>query len=168
METHRRQRSLTVFSFTAMLLAALNGIASGGEVASSKKSTQKYASLQITVYSWILILITHLPLSIIRGEVQLTPAFNLEWFAMLGYALSGLAGFWLVIEGFKHVDASIGSLIGLLEIPFSILFGVILFQDRLTLPLIAGGLIIIMAGLLPDLYSLKDRKVKPVPTPLPL
>ncbi len=160
--------SLATFSVAAMLLAALNGIASGGEVATSKKSTQKYSSLQLTAYSWILILITHLPLSMITGEIQLTPTFNLEWFAMLGYAVSGLAGFWLVIEGFKHVDASIGSLIGLLEIPFSIFFGVILFHDRLTFPIIAGGLIIIMAGLLPDLYSLKYRKMKPVPTPLPL
>ena len=44
------------------------------------------------------------------------PAWNLEWGAMLCYALSGLGGFWLVIEGFKYVDASIGGLIGLLEI----------------------------------------------------
>lgn len=160
--------SLAVFSVTAMLLAALNGIASGGEVATSKKSTQKYSSLQLTAYSWVLILATHLPLSIMAGETQLMPAFNFEWLAMLGYALSGLAGFWLVIEGFKHVDASIGSLIGLLEIPFSIFFGVLLFQDNLTLPIISGGVIIITAAVLPDLYALKHRRAKPVPTPLPL
>jgi drug/metabolite transporter (DMT)-like permease len=87
---------------------------------------------------------------------------------MVGYAVSGLAGFWLVIEGFKHVDASIGSLIGLLEIPFSIFLGVILFQDSLTLPIIAGGAIIITAAVLPDLYALKHRRAKPVPTPFPL
>lgn len=160
--------SLAVFSVSAMLLAALNGIASGGEVATSKKSTQKYSSLQLTAYSWVLILATHLPLSIMSGETQWTPAFNSEWLAMLGYAISGLAGFWLVIEGFKHVDASIGSLIGLLEIPFSIFFGVLLFHDALTLPIIAGGAIIITAAVLPDLYALKHRRAKPVPTPLPL
>jgi drug/metabolite transporter (DMT)-like permease len=52
--------SLAVFSGSAMLLAALNGIGSGGEIATSKKSTQNYSSFQITVYSWLLILATHL------------------------------------------------------------------------------------------------------------
>ncbi len=160
--------SLALFSVTAMLLAAFSGIASGGEVATSKKSTQKYSSLQLTAYSWILILATHFPLSMLTGETQLMPAVNLEWLAMLGYALSGLVGFWLVIEGFKQVDASIGSLIGLLEIPLSVFFGVILFHDSLTLPILAGGVLIIMAAVLPDLYSLRYRRAQPVPTPFPL
>ena len=160
--------SLATFSITAMLLAVFNGIASGGEVATSKKSTHKYSSLQLTAYSWVLILVTHLPISLMSGETQITPALNSEWLAMLGYAISGLAGFWLVIEGFKYVDASIGSLIGLLEIPFSVFFGVLLFQDKLTLPIIAGGIIILLAAVLPDLYALRHRRAQPVPTPLPL
>lgn len=160
--------SLTVFSLTAMLLAALNGIASGGEVATSKKSTQNYSSLQLITYSWILILITHLPLSILNAEPQLIPAFNLEWLAMLAYAAASLAGFWLVVEGFKHTDASIGSLIGLLEIPFSIFFGVILFHDRLTTSMVAGGLIIMLAAILPDLSTFKYQDEKPARSPFPI
>lgn len=157
--------SLVTFSMGAMFLAALNGIASGGEVATSKKSTGKYSSLQLTTYSWILILITHLPLSLIANERQLIPAFNLEWLSMLGYAVSGLMGFWLAIEGFKHVDASIGGLIGLLEIIFSALFGVVIFNDHLTIPIIMGGVIIIISVILPDLYALKHPKGKAVPPP---
>jgi len=160
--------SLATFSVTAMLLAAFNGIATGGEVATSKKSSHKYSSLQITAYSWLLILATHLPISMFLGEKQMIPVLNQDWFAMLGYAFSGLAGFWLITEGFKYIDASIGSLIGLLEIIFSIMFGVIFFGDKLTLPIIAGSILIILAGVLPDLYSLKHRKAKPVPTPAPL
>lgn len=160
--------SLSIFSVSAMLLAALNGIASGGEVSTSKKSTEKYSSLQLTSYSWVLILITHLPLSLIMGERQVTPAFNLEWFAMLGYAASGLGGFWLVIEGFRHVDASIGGLIGLLEIIFSVVFGIVFFGDHLTTPVILGGIIIIIAAILPDAYAIKHPKEKPLPPPPPL
>jgi drug/metabolite transporter (DMT)-like permease len=158
--------SLNTFSLSALLLAALNGIASGGEVATSKKLTMRYSSLQITTYSWILILLTHLPLSILLGEKQLIPAFNLEWFSMIGYALSGLGGFWLVIEGFRHVDASIGGLIGLLEIVFSAALGVFLFSDALSVSVILGGAVIILAAVLPDIQALKHRKEKPVP-PLP-
>ncbi|HVY52940.1 MAG TPA: DMT family transporter, partial [Gammaproteobacteria bacterium] len=159
--------SFSAFSIPAMLLSALNGIAGGGEIATSKKSTHRYSSLQIIAYSWIFILATHYPLSIIIGEQQITPAFNIEWLAMLGYALSGLLGFWLIVEGFKHIDASIGSLIGLLEIPLSIIFGFILFNDPLTLSIFAGGSLIILSVILPDLYALKNRKNEPTPTPLP-
>jgi drug/metabolite transporter (DMT)-like permease len=160
--------SLAAFSMGAMLLAALNGIASGGEVATSKKSTKNYSSVQLTAYSWIFILITHLPLSIIMGEPQLIPAFNWEWLSMLGYALSGLGGFWLIIEGFKYVDASIGSLIGLLEIPLSVVFGILLFDDHLSILVIVGGVLIVTAAVLPDIYALKHPKAKPIPPPPPL
>ena len=160
--------SLGSFSIAAMLLAALNGLASGGEIATSKKSTRRYSSLQLTLYSWVLILLTHLPISLILGERQIPPAFDLEWAAMLGYAASGLGGFWLVIEGFKYIDASIGGLIGLLEIPLSVILGIALFSDHIAASVIFGGLIIIAAAVLPDVYALRHPKEKPLPPTPPL
>lgn len=160
--------SFSTFSITAMLFAAINGIASGGEVATSKKSTHAYSSLQLVTYSWLFIFITHLPCSMIAGETQWLPTLSIVWFGMVGYALSGLVGFWLIIEGFKYVDASIGSLIGLFEIPFSILFGVMFFDDALTIAILWGGLIILAAAILPDVYALTHRHAKPAPMPNPL
>ena len=78
---------------------------------------------------------------------------------MLGYAVSGLAGYWLVIEGFRHVDASIGSLIGLIEILIAALFGVFFFHDHLALEVLVGGGIILFAAALPDIFA------KPLPPP---
>lgn len=156
--------SLTFFSIGAMFLAALGGFASGGEVATSKKSTDRYSSLQVTVYSWILVLVTHLPISLLAHERQWLPEWNIEWLAMLSYALSGLGGFWLVIEGFRRVDASIGGLIGLLEIILSALFGILFFQDQLTISVVLGGVIITLAAILPDVYALKTSKENPAPS----
>jgi drug/metabolite transporter (DMT)-like permease len=152
--------SLEIFSTLALLGALFNGVASGGEVATSKKSTPHYSSVHLTLYSWIFILVTHLPLSWLLGEKQLLPAWNLEWLAMLGYAVSGLAGYWLVIEGFKYVDASIGSLIGLIEILIAAGFGVLFFHDHLTLEVLVGGAIILVAAALPDIFG-----KKPIPPP---
>jgi len=152
--------SLGVFSVGAMALAAFSGLASGGEVATSKKSSQNYSSIQIATYSWIFILLTHLPLSLLTHEVQIVPTFNLEWVAMIGYSVTGLAGFWLVIEGFKHIDASVGGLIGLMEIIFAIIFGVIFFHDRVILSTIIGGVLIISAAMVPDLYALMQGDKK--------
>ena len=150
--------SIQLFSTTALLLAALNGIASGGEASTSKKSTHIFSTVQVTFYCWLAIFVTHLPLSIFFGEKQIALAFSFEWLAMLGYAGAGLVGFWLLIEGFKRVDASIGGLIGLLEIIFSIIFGILLFKDHLTWTIVLGGVLIILAAMLPDLTSLLQGK----------
>jgi drug/metabolite transporter (DMT)-like permease len=155
--------SLALFSVGAMLLAAFNGVASGAEIATSKKSTPRYSSFQITFCSWVLVFLTHLPISVILKEPQIVPAFSLEWAAMLGYAVSGLGGFWLIMEGFKHIDASIGGLIGLLEVPLSAVLGMILFHDQITVSVIFGGHIIVAAAVLPDVYALRHPKEKPLP-----
>ena len=154
--------SIAIFSVLAMLLAAINGIASGGEVATSKKSTQKFSSLQIGIYVWVGILLTHLPLALLVGEKQVPLTMNFVWFSMLGFALAGLISFWLVIEGYKYVDASIGGLIGLLEIVFGVMFGIIFFHEHLTVTIIFGGFLIALSGMLPDLFAIRAKYIKRV------
>lgn len=146
--------SLSKFTFLALFMAALNGVASGGEVSTTKKSSTKYSSLLITVYMWLAILITHLPLSLLFGERQVPLAFNTTWFSMVAFAVAGLAGFWLVIEGYKYVDASIGGLIGLSEIIFAVVFGMLFFGEKLTTTIFIGGAFVIFAAMLPDLTTL--------------
>lgn len=153
--------SLAKFSFLALILAAINGVASGGEVSITKKITQKFSSLQIGIYVWAGIFITHLPLSLVFGEQQILPAFNTVWFSMLGFALVGLVAFWLVIEGYKHVDASIGGLIGLTEVIFGVLFGILFFGEKITFSGWIGGGLIIFAAMLPDIASLIPHKSAP-------
>jgi drug/metabolite transporter (DMT)-like permease len=152
--------SLMKFSILALILALINGIASGGEVSFTKKSTDKYSSIQISVYVWLGIFLTHLPISLIIGEKQIP--FNIlngTWLAMLAYALVGLTAFWLVIEGYRRVDASIGGLIGLMEIIFGVVFGILFFHERLTVLIVTGGLLIIFAAMLPDLVNIiRSRK----------
>ena len=150
--------SLSIFSFLALLMAGVNGIASGGEVATTKKTTEKFSSLQIGIYVWAGILITHLPLSLLFGEKQIVPELNLVWLSMCAFALAGLISFWLVIEGYKYVDASIGGLIGLFEIIAGIGFGFIIFHEELTLLTYLGGGIIILSAMLPDLTTIFSRK----------
>ncbi|OGZ97193.1 MAG: hypothetical protein A3I44_02070 [Candidatus Sungbacteria bacterium RIFCSPLOWO2_02_FULL_51_17] len=142
--------SLKIFSALALAAAALNGIASGGEVSLTKKFSDRYSSLQITAYVWFGILITHLPASLLLGERQLVPALSLSWFAMMAYAFSGILGFWAVVEGYKYIDASIGGVIGLLEIVFSIVLGIVLFRESVTVPLVIGSSLIIGAAALPS------------------
>lgn len=162
--------SLANFSLLALLMAVLNGIASGGEVATTKKTSHTYPSLQLAIYVWAGTFITNLPMSLLVGEKQILPSVDTAWIAMSAFALIGLAAFWLVVEGFRYVDASIGSLIGLLEIISSVIFGIFLFKEQLTLSVIVGGGIIFLAAMLPDLAALlsNSRKNKPIPLEAPV
>ena len=151
--------SIAQFSLVGLGLAALNGIASGGEVSASKKLTKKYSSLFVSYVCWSVIFLTHLPLSILFGETQWVPTNNAAWAAMLVYAIAGLLGVWLAVEGFKKVDASIGSLVGLLEIIFGVICGILFFNEELRVPVIIGGGMILAAAMLPDtLVLIKHQK----------
>ncbi|TSC77778.1 MAG: hypothetical protein G01um101429_981 [Parcubacteria group bacterium Gr01-1014_29] len=143
--------SIKKFSILALFAAAMNGVASGGEVSTTKKISDTYPSLEITIFIWFGILATHLPASLLFNEKQLMPDITASWLAMFIYAATGIIGFWAVVEGFKFVDASIGGLIGLLEIVFSIGLGVVFFKETVTLSIAAGAVLILLAVALPYL-----------------
>lgn len=145
--------SLGTFSVLALLMAVTNGIASGGEVSVTKKTTKKYGSLQISIYVWLGIFMTHVPLSFLFNEHQVPFALSMTWMSMIGYAVSGLLATWLVFEGFKYVDASIGGLLGLFEILFGVLFGILFFHESLSTTMLVGGALIVISAMLPDVYA---------------
>ena len=146
--------SLVAFTLLAALMAIVNGIASGGEVSSSKKLSGDYSPLYLTWLSWLIILITNAPISLLLGEVQHLPSFEMAWLYQIGYVICSIFGFYLIIKGLKYVEASTGGIIGLLEIVFSISLGVIIFNEHLTSKVIIGALLIITAASLPNLQEL--------------
>jgi len=70
-------------------------------------------------------------------------------------------GFWLLIAGLKYLEASIGGLVGLMEIIFSITFGILIFGEKLTSQIIIGGIIILIAISLPHIQDILSLKMQP-------
>jgi drug/metabolite transporter (DMT)-like permease len=150
--------SLATFTLLAALMAILNGIASGGEVYFSKKIYGKYYAQYLTWLSWLMIIPTNGIASVLVGETQHLPSLDIVWLYQLGYVTAGIIGFWAVIEGLKYIESSIGGLLGLLEIIFSITFGILIFKEVLTERIIIGGLVVIFASALPHLVSLFKKE----------
>lgn len=146
--------SLVAFTLLAASMAVLNGIASGGEVSFSKKLSGTYSPLYLTWLSWLIIIPTNGIVSVVLGETQYLPSFDIVWLYQLGYVAAGIIGFWAIIEGLKHVEASIGGLLGLLEMVFGIGFGILLFNEGLTPRVMIGAAIVIVAAALPHLIDL--------------
>ena len=158
--------SVVLFTLLAASMAILNGIASGGEVSFSKKLTGSYSALYLTWLSWVVIVVTNGIASFIVGEVQHLPSLDVVWLYQIGYAIASVLGFWLIIEGLKYVEASIGGLLGLLEIVFSISLGILIFHEELGMRTILGAALILSAAALPHLADLfKKPALTPVQTP---
>lgn len=155
--------AVLTFAPLGLSLALLNGVASGGEVASSKKIEAKYSPALVVFWGWAFTLVTHLPLSLLVGERQVPIAFDKAWLWLVLYSCVNAAAFWLVITGFRYVDASIGGLIGLMEVVFAVIFGAIVFHEALSLRIYLAGVLIIGAAMLPDVVNLVQHKRTKVP-----
>ncbi len=151
--------AIIAFAPIGLALAMLNGVASGGEVSSSKKLSEKYPAALVVFWGWVFTFILHLPISLILGEKQVPISFDYAWMWLLIYAFVNAAAFWLCIKGFKYVDASIGSLIGLLEIVFGVVFGAIIFNEILNPGIYLGGILILLAAMLPDLVNINKPRI---------
>lgn len=150
--------AVIAFAPLGLGLAMLNGVASGGEVSSSKKIENKYPPSLVVFWGWVFTLFTHLPISILIGEKQVPISLTHAWLWLVVYAFVNAAAFWLVIVGFRYVDASVGSLIGLMEVVFGVIFGAIIFREVLSWSIYVGGLIILFAIMLPDLINILQNK----------
>lgn len=150
--------SLLIFSPLALLLAGLNGFASGAETSSSKKVSDTYSPALLIFWGWVFTFALHLPISLLIHERQLVPQLSVAWLWLVIYSVVNALAFLMSITGFKYVDASVGSLIGLTEVIFGVLFGALVFHQSLTWSIYVGGVLIIVAGMLPDAVAIIKRK----------
>ncbi len=151
--------SITKFVLLASLMAIFNGIASGGEIGFSKKLSGAYSALYLSWLSWICIVITNAVISLSFGEIQYVPSFDIFWLYQIGYAIVGVLGFWAIIQALKYTEPSISGLLGLLEIVFSLAFGLIIFKQALTGQVVLGAALIIVAAALPHLEEMRKKAI---------
>ncbi len=92
-----------------------------------------------------------IPLIFVFNEKFTPPELSIPWLTIIIYALSQIVVVKLVIYGFRHLEAHLGTLIMPLEVFFGALFGFIFFKEVLSIYSIIGGLLIISGFTLPNL-----------------
>lgn len=119
----------------------------------SKKVSGAYDSMQLNALDFAITAVLMGILSVIKQEQWLWPSFNLLWLANLLFLVMFVITGYLMIYGFKHLDAQKGSLIMLLEVVFGAVIGVIFYNEQLGVGAWLGGALILLGAALPSLQK---------------
>jgi drug/metabolite transporter (DMT)-like permease len=138
----------------ATILAGLMG---ASVVVFSKKLSSNYSETQILSSVFGVMFVSNLIISLGLKEglpdlSSLTPVLG-----QLGYTGAMLLANSAVVAGFKHLEPSIGALIGLLEVIFAIGFGLLFFGEILSIGIVMGTILVIFAIALPDLKRIVEK-----------
>lgn len=149
---------ILIYSFTLekdkilfYFLANLAGLSSAVWNIFSKKVSSDYSIPQIVFIDSFLTLIFGLILSLYLREHFIPIQLSNQWIANLLFAFNSLATSFLIVYGFRFVEAHYGSIILLLEVLFGIFFGFIFFKEIPTVITLVGGVLIIVAVIIPKL-----------------
>ncbi len=142
----------------AMLMAILTGIGVSGEIVFTKKVSDRYSNIQINGIIYLVIAISHIVMSVVTQEDQSLSIITQTAPILIGFSIISLISSWALVEGYKYLEPSIASIIGLTEIIFSVLFGIIVFSEMLTGSMILGGALILFAATLPNIVELSRSK----------
>ena len=138
-----------------LVLSAVGGITLSIWTVFSKKISGIYSNLQMNLIDSIFALSFPLSLSLILREQWSWPTLSWLWGANLLFPCLFIPVRFLIVYGFKKVEAQKGSLILLFDIVVGLLLGLILFKENVSLPALMGGALIVAAMIFPNI-NLKE------------
>jgi drug/metabolite transporter (DMT)-like permease len=145
---------LILYVFMALGMGILIGIWN----TTSKKISDKYPATQMSLIGAVATTIVSISGALIFKES--IPSLNGGgWIWIFAFTVAEILATFFVILGFKNLEAQIASTVMPLEIVFATLFGVIIFQEYLSVSMIIGGLLILIGAILPSLWELRKQKL---------
>lgn len=142
-----------------MMLAFLSGICTSFWNTASKKITE-YPATQLAFVDVALAVPVYFILSAITREAwPITDMSTVQGASLLLGVIIAATGI-LMVHGFRKLDAQIGSLIMLTEIVFVIIYGYIFYHEVPTMLTTIGGLLIVIAMILPEITWRQSKKAR--------
>jgi len=144
------QLTLNSSQLLAVVLIILAGLMGAGGVVFTKKLSGNYPEIQIMTSYFISITVVNFIMSAIFKDSLPALGLTLPWLAQFGYLVAFLVANLAVIQGFRYLEPSVGSLIGLVEIIFGVVFGTVLFGEVIGWGVVIGSILILVAAVLPN------------------
>ena len=131
--------------FVPLALAVMSGLAIAVNTILAKQLT--YNTTQQSLFLWLTSVVANTPLAFVLNEPAPVFELRIEWLYVLLFAVASVLASWLLLAALKYIDAGSAGVLGLLEIVFSVIFGVLLFHEQLqTVALLGIGVIMVAAA----------------------
>ena len=139
----------------ALCAALVSGLATGLDVCASQKI--RYSANQSALFVWVAGLLVNIPLAILFNEHVPHTLTNVAWVYLLIFSVVSVFASVFIVAGSKLIEAGMVGIIGLSEVVFGVLFGVVLFAEKLALTTIVGMACIISAAALPYIIEYRSK-----------
>jgi drug/metabolite transporter (DMT)-like permease len=150
--------SVAGLGWLALGAALVSGLSSAANSIFAKKVP--YNATQTTIMVWIGSVVANVPMAFILGEHAPAVGWHIEWLHVAFFAVASVVSSWLFVKGLKLIEAGAAGILGLLEIVFGVLFGVLLFSESIDRLAIFGMAGIIAAAAIPYLKDFNLQKGK--------
>ncbi len=139
--------SMSSVGSLALFAAAISGFAAAANTVLAKQI--HYNATQSTVALWATSLVANILMAFVFREVHPSIGAHVQWLYLAAFAVVSVIASWAFTAGLKLIDAGAAGVLGLLEVVFSVLFGVVFFHERPGVVVIGGVVIILAASAIP-------------------
>jgi len=148
--------SLKVVGWFALTAALVSGLATAVNMATTKKVP--YNGSQSAILVWGSGVIANVPMVFLLGEPAPSVGWHAEWLYLLLFVAASLVASWTFIKGLKLIEAGAAGILGLLEVVFGVLFGVVFFHERPDIVVLIGIGSILAAAAIPYMQHYNAQK----------
>lgn len=139
--------SVARFGWLAFAGAVISGLSAAATSIIAKK--MPYQTTQSTIFLWVTSLVANVIMTLAFPEPHFRVGWHIQWAYLLLFAISSVIASWTFIGGMKRMEAGAAGILGLLEIVFGVLFGVIFFHERIGAVVLMGIAVVITAAAIP-------------------
>ncbi len=143
-----------------LILMALAAGAGSAFWYSIVKKVTTYPVIQLTLLDNLIPIPVYIIISLSIGEQWIIPTFTPVWIASFIYGALFVITGSLVVYGFHRVEAQIGTIIMLAEVPIAIFLAFLFYKETISLTAVIGGILILSAILIPEILMLRANHKK--------
>lgn len=139
----------------ALFAAFISGLSSAANAVFAKKI--HYNPTQSTLVLWLASVFANFLMAFVLSKSFPTFQWQVQWFYLVLFAIASVVASWSLTKGLKIIEAGIAGVLGLLEIVFAVVFGIVFFRERPTAIALLGMLVVIISAAIPYIQEFKSQ-----------
>lgn len=140
-------------------LALIGASVSGFSVATNMIITKKlsYSPTQATIYLWLTSVVANFIMAVVLHEHAPVFGLHIQWLYLVFFALASIAASWSFVKGLRYVEAGVAGILGLLEVVFGIIFGILFFNEHPANLALLGVAVILLSVAIPNIKQMFSK-----------